>query len=238
MPTVSTTISTWLLSRPRHWSSTPSTTAAYWICRPLAVASRRTRSTARAVTAGGTAWSARTSTSMSCSPDDAIALAVLSAVLVEASFGPAVLTRVQRPSTTQPDRPPVPSGRRRDLRPGSEGRTNLVRTVSCTHRRDMRPVLQRRRPRPEPGPEHARIVEAVEVTGHVAAMLPPVAAGSRACCCSAAPAFQVVLPPGADRTPAAEILFCGHHYREHRGHLRARGAAIYDCTGLPVDPPE
>jgi hypothetical protein len=36
-----------------------------------------------------------------------------------------------------------------------------------------------------------------------------VAAGSRACCCSAAPAFQVLLPSGIDRTPAAEILFCG-----------------------------
>jgi hypothetical protein len=101
----------------------------------------------------------------------------------------------------------------------------------------MRPVLQRRRPRSEPGPEHAEIVDTVE-TSRPAAMLPPVAAGSRACCCSAAPALQVVLPPQADRSPAAELLFCGHHYRKHRRQLRAHGAAIYDCGGWPVDLPE
>ena len=108
----------------------------------------------------------------------------------------------------QPE-PPVPSERPWDLRPGSEGRTDVVRTVSCTHRRDMRPLLQRRSPRPEPGPEHARIVQAAEVIDRPAAMLPPVAASSRVCCCSAAPAFQIVLPAGADRIPATEILFCG-----------------------------
>jgi hypothetical protein len=69
-------------------------------------------------------------------------------------------------------------------------------------------------------------------------MLSPVAAGSRACCCSAAPASQVLLPPGANRTPVPEILFCGHHYQQHRRHLRAQGAAIYDFTGWPVDLPD
>jgi hypothetical protein len=65
-------------------------------------------------------------------------------------------------------------------------------------------------------------------------MLPPVIPGSPACCCSAAPAFQVVLPPRADRPSAPEILFCGHHYRRHRHRLLAQGAATYDCTGWPI----
>jgi hypothetical protein len=101
----------------------------------------------------------------------------------------------------------------------------------------MRPVLQRRRP-PEPGPEHARIVDTVEAIEHPAAMLPPVSPGSLACCCSAAPAFQVVLPPRPDRPSAPEVLLCGHHYRCHRSRLLAQGAAIYDRTGWPVDLPE
>jgi hypothetical protein len=99
----------------------------------------------------------------------------------------------------------------------------------------MRPVLQRHRPRPEPGLEHARIAAAV--TDRPAALLPPVVAGSRACCCSAAPAFQVVLPR-ADRSASTEFLFCGHHYRQHRDRLLAQGAATYDRAGWPVDLPE
>jgi hypothetical protein len=81
----------------------------------------------------------------------------------------------QSPKTlgAQPE-PPVPSERPWDLRPGSEGRTDVVRTVSCTHRRDMRPLLQ----------------------------------------------------AGADRIPATEILFCGHHYQESPAPSRAR------CSGL------
>lgn len=123
----------------------------------------------------------------------------------------------------------------RDLGPWSQGITNLVRAVCCVDRRGMRPLLQGRRLGPQPGPEHAQTVEAVEVTDRQAALLPPVAAGSRACCCSATPAFQVVLPPREGQPSATEILFCGHHCRQHHRRLRAHGAAIYDCTGWPVD---
>ena len=101
----------------------------------------------------------------------------------------------------------------------------------------MRPVLQRRRPRPDPGPERTGAIRTPDRTCRPAALIEPVAPASRACCCSAAPAFQVVLPAAEDRPWPTEVLLCGHHYRVHRRHLQARGAATYDRTGWPVDLP-
>lgn len=59
--------------------------------------------------------------------------------------------------------------------------------------------------------------------------------GDRSCCCPAPPVYQVVLPTsGCDHI--VEILLCGHHFRESRESLRARGAWIYDCEGNIVVP--
>jgi hypothetical protein len=98
-------------------------------------------------------------------------------------------------------------------------------------------VLQRRRPRPDQGLDHTAAIGTPELAGRPAALIEPVAPASHACCCPAAPAFQIVLPGSEQRPWPTEILLCGHHYREHRRHLLARGAATYDRTGWPVDLP-
>jgi hypothetical protein len=69
------------------------------------------------------------------------------------------------------------------------------------------------------------------------AVLPPVPSAARACCCPAAPAFQVVLPAGADGRYGTEILLCRHHLRTSRGRLDSLRAAVYDASGCPVRTP-
>jgi hypothetical protein len=53
----------------------------------------------------------------------------------------------------------------------------------------------------------------------------------RADCCSAHPAFSVVLPPSEQRTYHTTLLMCGHHLRSTRTSLRAARACVYDASG-------
>lgn len=55
-------------------------------------------------------------------------------------------------------------------------------------------------------------------------------------CCSASPAFRIVLPPTEARTEPAELLLCGHHCRVARDALTRAGAAVYDSMGRSVTP--
>jgi hypothetical protein len=96
----------------------------------------------------------------------------------------------------------------------------------------MRLVLQRQRP-PLPRPE----AEAVDLAAGPPAVLSPVSPSGRACCCPAAPAFQVVLPSDAEGRYGDEILLCRHHLRASRMRLDDLGAAVYDASGWPVSLP-
>ncbi|MCS3780087.1 DUF7455 domain-containing protein [Tsukamurella ocularis] len=55
--------------------------------------------------------------------------------------------------------------------------------------------------------------------------LAPLTASDRCDRCSAAAQVRAVLPSGF------ELLFCGHHFSEHRSKLEAQGASI---TGEPA----
>ncbi len=53
----------------------------------------------------------------------------------------------------------------------------------------------------------------------------PLTASDRCDRCSAAAQVRAVLPSGF------ELLFCGHHFTEHKAKLESQGAAI---TGAPA----
>jgi hypothetical protein len=56
----------------------------------------------------------------------------------------------------------------------------------------------------------------------------------RADCCCAAAAVRVRLPKTAPTRSRAELLLCGHHYREHSAALTGAGAEAYDAGGQPL----
>jgi len=57
----------------------------------------------------------------------------------------------------------------------------------------------------------------------------------RACCCPAPPSVIAVIPANGHRVPV-ELLLCGHHYRQSRQALAARGATLTDLKGHPLAP--
>jgi hypothetical protein len=56
----------------------------------------------------------------------------------------------------------------------------------------------------------------------------------RACCCSAQTAVIVMLPPTKSRPHATDLLLCGHHFRQSRTGLLAKGATFLDLDGCPL----
>lgn len=58
---------------------------------------------------------------------------------------------------------------------------------------------------------------------------------SRACCCPAWPAIQVIMPATAGRPHQTELLLCGHHYRVSRRALEDAGAIVTVLPGCPDD---
>ena len=56
----------------------------------------------------------------------------------------------------------------------------------------------------------------------------------RACCCTAQPAVIAVLPASNGGSAATDLLLCGHHYRQSRLALIARGATFLDLDGCPL----
>lgn len=51
----------------------------------------------------------------------------------------------------------------------------------------------------------------------------------RADCCVASAAYRVVLPPAEARPRPAELLLCGHHYRQSRAAFGPAGAVVFDA---------
>jgi len=58
---------------------------------------------------------------------------------------------------------------------------------------------------------------------------------SRACCCPAWPAVQVIMPATPGRPRPTDLLLCGHHYRVSRRALENAGAAVFVLPGCPDD---
>lgn len=56
----------------------------------------------------------------------------------------------------------------------------------------------------------------------------PLTASDRCDRCSAAAQVRAVLPSGFS------LLFCGHHYSEHRGELETQGASILGDVPVTV----
>jgi hypothetical protein len=55
----------------------------------------------------------------------------------------------------------------------------------------------------------------------------------RACCCPAPP-IVIAMIPANDRHGPAELLLCGHHYRQSRQALAATSATLTDLKGHPL----
>jgi hypothetical protein len=53
----------------------------------------------------------------------------------------------------------------------------------------------------------------------------------RACCCNAAPAVAVVLPPTKTLRHSTDLLLCGHHYRQSATTLAAAHATVWNRAG-------
>jgi hypothetical protein len=49
---------------------------------------------------------------------------------------------------------------------------------------------------------------------------------TRACCCPARPAVQVIMPPAPERPHETDLLLCEHHFRFSREALAATGASV------------
>ncbi len=64
---------------------------------------------------------------------------------------------------------------------------------------------------------------------------PAVRHARRACCCPAQPAVIAIMPAANGRGAPADLLLCGHHYRQSRQALAARGATFLDALGYPLD---
>lgn len=53
-------------------------------------------------------------------------------------------------------------------------------------------------------------------------------------CCVGQSTYRVVLPATDDRPYAAELLLCGHHYRNSHDTLAGKQAAVFDADNLRI----
>lgn len=66
--------------------------------------------------------------------------------------------------------------------------------------------------------------------------LEPLPTTQPACCCSAHPVVQVLIPSAVPGREPADLLMCGHHFRASREALEVAGAAAFDADGGLVLP--
>jgi hypothetical protein len=57
----------------------------------------------------------------------------------------------------------------------------------------------------------------------------------RACCCPGRPIVRVVMPASVSRPAPADLLLCGHHYRESQTALGVAGATVEELPGRAAD---
>jgi hypothetical protein len=81
----------------------------------------------------------------------------------------------------------------------------------------------------DPAPERPNVSAGDEV---VFPALP--ASADRADCCCAAAAVRVQLPQPDGRPAGTDLLFCLHHYRQHRAALVTADAEVFDANGVSL----
>jgi hypothetical protein len=59
----------------------------------------------------------------------------------------------------------------------------------------------------------------------------PLLLADRSCCCSALPAFAVIVPSKLPKAHSVDLLMCGHHYRQSRDVLAELGALVFASDG-------
>ena len=64
-----------------------------------------------------------------------------------------------------------------------------------------------------------------------AGLVAPLLLADRSCCCSAPPAFTVVMSRSTPKPHSVDLLMCGHHYRQSRVALAALGALVFASDG-------
>jgi len=84
------------------------------------------------------------------------------------------------------------------------------------------------------GPVTSHVEERTVTPEPAAIYTPSRRYSNRACCCPARPAVIAVMPAANGRRAATELLLCGHHYRQSRQALTAKGAALLDVMGYPL----
>ncbi|HEY5985770.1 MAG TPA: hypothetical protein VIV12_05205 [Streptosporangiaceae bacterium] len=57
----------------------------------------------------------------------------------------------------------------------------------------------------------------------------------RACCCSAKPVANAVMPATKNRAHSVDLWLCGHHWRVSRVALAEAGAEVYDVAALAAE---
>jgi len=62
----------------------------------------------------------------------------------------------------------------------------------------------------------------------------PLWRADRSCCCSAPPAFTVIVASKSPTPHSVDLLLCGHHYRQCRAALEALGALVLAADGHVV----
>jgi len=64
-----------------------------------------------------------------------------------------------------------------------------------------------------------------------AGLVVPLLLADRSCCCSAPPAFTVVVSRRLPKPHSVDLLMCGHHYRQSRAALAELGALVFAGDG-------
>ena len=62
----------------------------------------------------------------------------------------------------------------------------------------------------------------------------PLWRADRSCCCSAPPAFTVVVASKVPTPHSVDLLLCRHHYRQNRTALEELGALVLAADGHVV----
>jgi len=60
---------------------------------------------------------------------------------------------------------------------------------------------------------------------------PSLVRANRSCCCSAPPAFTVIVACKLPEPHSVDLLMCGHHYRQSRHALADLGALVFADDG-------
>jgi len=89
--------------------------------------------------------------------------------------------------------------------------------LTMTHIQDPKPLTSGRR----------ALMDVATSAGLVTPLLP----ADRSCCCSAPPAFTVVVSRSLPKPHSVDLLMCGHHYRQSRVALAALGALVFASDG-------